>query len=112
MKLMNAALPLSTGALLMSAFHQLSGGNNGSGWGRSPPRTGCAASGNAAANPITTKASHTRNVTTATCSAFRLSALQSVAVQIIITREAVGPGTAGGRVLGSFQERCCTCFES
>src|SRR6267143_6748625 len=89
---MNAALPLSTGALLMSVFHQLFGGKSGSGWGRSPPRIGCAARGNVAANPITTKASQLRNVTTPTCSAFRLSRLQSLSVQIIITREAVGPG--------------------
>src|SRR3989442_14103623 len=99
MKLMNAALALSTGALLMSAFHQLFGGNNGNGWGRSPPRIVCAATGNAAANPITTKASQFRNVTTPTCSAFRVSGLHSLPVPIIITREAVGTGDG---------ERACT----
>src|SRR5438094_2511646 len=63
MKLMKAALPLSTGALLMSVFHQLLGGNNGSGWGRSPPRIGWAAAGNAAANIVTMVRRDVRNFT-------------------------------------------------
>ena len=39
MKLMKLALFGSTGAALMSTFHQLSGGNSGSGVGSPPPRT-------------------------------------------------------------------------
>src|SRR2546430_15927802 len=37
---MNALLFGSTGAALMSAFHQLPGGKSGSGWGSAPPRWG------------------------------------------------------------------------
>src|SRR3954451_2490415 len=35
-----AALFGSTGAAVMSAFHQLPGGKSGSGWGSAPPRCG------------------------------------------------------------------------
>src|SRR5690349_5053158 len=37
MKLMNAALFGSTGALLMSVFHQFEGGKSGNGGGSGPP---------------------------------------------------------------------------
>src|SRR3954467_13406742 len=41
MNAMSDALRGSTGALLMSVFHQFVGRNSGSGAGRSPLRTGC-----------------------------------------------------------------------
>jgi hypothetical protein len=37
---MKALLFGSTGAALMSVFHQLPGGKSGSGWGSAPPRWG------------------------------------------------------------------------
>src|SRR5262245_29259728 len=43
MNVMNAADPLSTGAPLMSRFHQLLGGNSGSGGGNVPPSVATAA---------------------------------------------------------------------
>src|SRR2546430_5638884 len=99
MKLMKAALPLSTGALLMSVFHQLLGGNNGSGWGRSPPRIGWAAAGNAEANIVTMVGRDVRN--------FTVSITISDGSNNHYPKRSE-PGMAGGRVLGSFQERYCT----
>src|SRR5438552_13595402 len=99
MKLMQAALPRSTGALLMSVFDQLLGANNGSGWGRSPPRIGCAAAGNAEANIVTMVRRDVRN--------FTVSITISDGPNNHYTKRSE-PGMAGGRVLGSFQERYCT----
>src|SRR5512141_138453 len=63
MKVMNCALFGSTGAALMSAFHQFAGGKRGSGVGRSPPlRASCGATARmtASATPIMREGSGNR----------------------------------------------------
>src|ERR1700680_3425957 len=91
-QLMKLALLGSTGALLMSVFHQLSRGNSGSGWGSAPPTVWAPAGSGPEAAARVTKTASTRGAGAPASAADR--PLRSAMVEI---RDLVATASLSGR---------------